>query len=244
MPSDRKTTSPIRIGIVLPSVNTVVEPFFGRALPDGVRLHASRMLLADDLSAAAVVKMDRNDGKRAVLQLVSCRPAAIAYGCTASSLVQGPEYDRHLRAEISAAAGIPSTTATEALIAALEAQRIRKITIVSPYTDDIDAAEHRYLEQAGFDILGSENFGIANSFDLALPTRDEIVDLVRAAWQEGSDGIVITCLNMNSQDVVEALEAEYGVSVVTATQATLWRVLRLAGVRTPIAGYGRLLRDF
>ena len=28
-----------------------------------------------------------------------------------------------------------------------------------------------------------------------------------------------------------------------STQATLWHVLRLAGVATPILGYGRLLRD-
>ena len=31
--------------------------------------------------------------------------------------------------------------------------------------------------------------------------------------------------------------------VVTSTQATLWHVLRLAGVDPPIAGYGRLLRE-
>jgi maleate cis-trans isomerase len=31
--------------------------------------------------------------------------------------------------------------------------------------------------------------------------------------------------------------------VVTSTQATLWHVLRLAGVDAPISGYGRLLRE-
>jgi maleate isomerase len=39
------------------------------------------------------------------------------------------------------------------------------------------------------------------------------------------------------------LEARTGKPVVTSTQATLWHVLRLAGVDAPIPGYGRLLRD-
>jgi maleate isomerase len=40
---------------------------------------------------------------------------------------------------------------------------------------------------------------------------------------------------------VIVLEARIGKRVVTSTQATLWHVLRLAGVDTPIPGYGRLL---
>jgi maleate isomerase len=31
--------------------------------------------------------------------------------------------------------------------------------------------------------------------------------------------------------------------VITSTQATLWHVLRLAGVKDAIAGVGRLLRE-
>jgi maleate cis-trans isomerase len=31
---------------------------------------------------------------------------------------------------------------------------------------------------------------------------------------------------------------------ITSTQAVLWHLLRLAGVNTPIHGFGRLLREF
>ena len=37
--------------------------------------------------------------------------------------------------------------------------------------------------------------------------------------------------------------ARIGKPVVTSTQAVLWRLLRLAGVETPIHGFGRLLRE-
>ena len=43
---------------------------------------------------------------------------------------------------------------------------------------------------------------------------------------------------------VDELEGRIGKPVVTSTQATLWHVLRLAGVDTPVPGYGRLLREY
>jgi len=62
--------------------------------------------------------MDRNEGKAAIRQLSSVLPDAIAYGCTASSIVQGLAYDAHLRAEIEHDHKTPSTTAAHAIVTA------------------------------------------------------------------------------------------------------------------------------
>jgi maleate isomerase len=43
--------------------------------------------------------------------------------------------------------------------------------------------------------------------------------------------------------VIERLEHAYGVPVITSTQATLWRLLRIAGITDRLAGYGRLLAE-
>jgi maleate isomerase len=42
--------------------------------------------------------------------------------------------------------------------------------------------------------------------------------------------------------VLDPLEQDLGKPVVSSVQASLWRALRLAGVRQPIDGFGRLLR--
>src|SRR5262245_20294087 len=90
-----------RLGVPLPSVTTVVEPWFSAASPEGVSVHAARMLIDNALSPDAIVRMDREEGSHAVVQLTSCRPQAIAYCCTASSIVQGLDYDRKLEGEIA-----------------------------------------------------------------------------------------------------------------------------------------------
>ena len=230
-----------RLGVVVPSVNTVVEPWFSAVSPVGVSIHAARMLLDNALSPDAIVRMDREEGQHAVLQLTSCRPQAIAYCCTASSIVQGLDYDLQLQREIAHRAGVPCTTATQAILEALRVLGVTTIAAASPYADDIDRAEHAFFESAGIHVLSSACLGIRNGFELASPTSAQIIALVQRAYAQGAQAILITCLNLWSHVVVERLEQRFGIPVITSTQATFWRLLRIAGVSDPVTGYGRLL---
>lgn len=235
------TATRARIGVIVPSVNTVVEPWFSRVCPPGVTVHAARMFLDNNLTADALMRMDHDEGLRGVKQIMSCKPASVAYCCTASSIVQGLEYDGRLNHELNHAAGVPAFTATSGIIEALHAVGAKCIAVCSPYTKAIDDAEHVFFSAAGFEILGSAHLGIADAFALADPTPDDIYALWQKSWHAGADASLITCLNMNSQDVIERIEAESGKPVITSTQATLWKLLRAAGVKDQIKGYGRLL---
>ena len=230
-----------RIGVIVPSVNSVVEPWFSAVAPPGVTVHAARMFLDNNLTAESLVRMDRDEGMRAVKQIMSAKPASVAYCCTASSIVQGLEYDGRLNHELNHAAGVPTFTATVGIIEALHAVGAKRIAVCSPYTKAIDDAEHEFFTAAGFDILGSAYLGIADAFALAGPTPDDIYALWKKSWHADADASLITCLNMNSQDVVERIETESGKPVITSTQATLWKLLRAAGVRDRVEGYGELL---
>ena len=74
----------VRLGIIVPSVSTVVENWYPKIVPDGVSVHFARMLIADGSSPEESIAMDREDGVHAIYQIASCRPRAIAYGCTVS----------------------------------------------------------------------------------------------------------------------------------------------------------------
>lgn len=232
-----------RLGVVVPSVNTVVEPWFSATCPAGVSIHAARMLLDNVLTPEAIVRMDREEGQHAVRQLASCRPQAVAYCCTASSIVQGLDYDHRLQREITHQAGVPCTTATQAILEALRVFGVRTVAAASPYTENIDNAEHAFFEAAGVHVASSACLGIGDAFELARPTPEEIVALARRAMSSSAEAILITCLNLWSHVVIERLEQEFGIPVITSTQATFWRLLRIAGIPDRIAGYGRLLAD-
>jgi maleate isomerase len=230
-----------RLGIIVPSVNIVVEAWYPQAVPDGVSVHFARMLMPAGTSPERIIEMDRTDGRHAIEQLVSCRPHAIAYGCTASSIVQGHEFDAHLRKEITHIAGVPATSATNSIFAACTALGMKRVTAISPYVQEVDAAEHRFFAEGGVETIAGAHLGISDGFRLAEPEPEAILDIALGAFDPSSDGTIIACLNFRSHPIIDKLEARTGKPVVTSTQATLWHVLRLAGVTTPISGYGRLL---
>jgi maleate isomerase len=236
-------TTRARLGVIVPSVNTVVEPWFSRVCPPGVTVHAARMFLDNNLTPESLVRMDHDEGLRAVKQIMSCQPASVAYCCTASSIVQGLEYDGRLNHDLNQAAGVPAFTATSAIIEALNAVGAKRIAVCSPYTKAIDDAEHVFFAAAGFEMLGAAHLGIADAFKLADPTPDDIYALWKKSWHADADASLITCLNMNSQDVVARIEQETGKPVITSTQATLWKLLRAAGVQDRIEGFGVLLAE-
>lgn len=233
----------IRLGIIVPSVNSVVEAWYPRVVPDNVSVHFARMLMPAKTSPEQIIEMDRTDGIHAMRQLASCRPHAVAYGCTASSIIQGHRFDAHLREEIPRITGAAGTSATHAILTACAKLGLRRVTAVSPYTEDVDSAEHRFFAEAGIDTMAGTCLGISDGFRLAEPSPAQILDAVLGVWDPASDGIIIACLNFRSHPVIEELERRTGKPVVTSTQATLWHALRLAGMTSPVPGYGRLLRE-
>jgi maleate isomerase len=236
-------TEAVRLGVIVPSVNIVVEEWYPRVVPEGVSVHFARMLIADGSSPEKIIAMDREDGMRAVGQIASCRPHAVAYGCTASSIIQGHAFDARLRSEIRHLAGVPATTATDSIFAACSALGLKRVTAISPYIEAVAAAEHRFLAEGGIETVAGAHLGITDGFRLAEPEPDAILDLALGAWDPQSDGLIAACLNFRSHAIIGPLEARIGKPVVTSTQAVLWHLLRLAGVETPIDGFGRLLRE-
>ena len=114
---------------------------------------------------------------------------------------------------------------------------------ISPYVEAVDAAEQRFFAEGGIETVAGAHLGITEGFRLAEPEPDAILDLALGVWDPQSDGLIAACLNFRSHPIIDALEARIGKPVVTSTQAVLWRLLRLAGVDTPIHGFGRLLRE-
>ena len=241
-PSDRNSAAcRARIGTAVPSVNTVMETWAQRAVPQDVSIHFSRMFIPHLVTRETLIEMDRSEGMAAIRQLASARPQAVAYGCTASSIVQGLEYDRHLRAEIQDTCKVAATTAAHAILEAANVFGARKVSLVSPYTEAVAAAEHGYFETAGLEVLSGAHLGISEGFRLAEPDPAELFQLGIDGWNDASDALLISCLNTRSHSVIAELEQAIGKPVITSTQATLWHALRLAGIKDPIAGYGRLL---
>lgn len=231
-----------KIGLLLPSVNSVVEPWFYHTAPKGVTFHSSRMLLEQGGGVKAVENMASNSLRAA--QEVACVPVdIIAYCCTAATLVKGPSYDKELINKLESETGIRSATATESILKAFDAFGVKKIVIAGPYTKEIEDLEIKYFEECGFKVLNAEGMNLSTA-ELDKPSPEEIFRFSKNAWNKEADCLLISCLNFRAQGCIEALEYDIKRPVVTSTQSVLWNILRMVDVNEPIEGYGRLLSEF
>ena len=239
------TTPTHRVGVVVPSVNTVIEAWYPKVLPPGIGLNVARMLIGQTVTPEVLREMD-GYGVEAARTLSTCRPDVIVYGCTASSLVGGRDYDLRLMQELNEATGLPCLTTTENVLRALRHLGVHTVAAASPYTEQVGAAEVGFLVSNGYPVTGHAHLGITGGFDLASPSAADIRKVALSAWEDAdgaASALFIGCMNLNSHLVIAELEAELEVPVLTATQATIWAVLEELGSNAEISGYGRLLEQ-
>ena len=102
------------------------------------------------------------------------------------------------------------------------------------------------LAERGVALFGDQGFEVVSSARADLPSDQRRVepaalyDWLVATVPDAAEGVFIGGTGFRAVGVIEAAEAALGRPVVTANQALLWALLRLAGARDRPRGYGRL----
>ncbi len=229
-----------KIGLVVVSSSTVCEGRYPRVAPPDVGFFTSRMLLSGGGGLAAIEAMEAH-AARAMEELASVPVDVIAYCCTVSGALRGVVADRDFCRDMAQRWGVPVTSTMLAATEALHHLGLRRVVVTSPYPEDHHEAERVYLEQTGIEAIAMRGMGFEKGNEFAKVTPEEIFQFSLEAWDDSADGLFISCMNFDAMPAVQALEDRIGKPVVTSHSATLWRALALAGIETPILGYGRLL---
>jgi maleate isomerase len=148
-----------RLGIMVPSVNTVMEPELNRLAPEGVSVHAAR-LRADGAFAPDTLLAMAEHTERAAEELAHAADV-LAYACTSGSFVQGRGWDEDLVARIERVTRKPATTTSTAIVRALTALGLHTIAVATPYTLEVNERLAAFFEQHGFAVLGVKGLGVA-----------------------------------------------------------------------------------
>ena len=229
-----------KLGLILPSSNTTVEPDFHRVLPDSVSLHAHRIWVVD-VTHDGLEQMN-TEAEQAARYVGTADVDAVAYACTSGSFIGGPGYDQALLARISAAAnGVPAVGTSPAMVEALRAVGIRRVSVVTPYTDEINEGLTTFLTAHGFEVLSMAGQQIVPNLDIGAQTPDQVLAFAKANIDPAADGYFLSCTNWRAMEVAQRLEDGTSKPVVTSNQATVWAVLGALGMRSGMLGYGRLL---
>jgi maleate cis-trans isomerase len=81
---------------------------------------------------------------------------------------------------------------------------------------------------------------VTNIYD---ETPERAYELARAVDHPKAQAVFLSGVGMPTVAVLERLEKDLGKPVFSSAAAMMWNALRIAGVRSAVNGYGRLLAN-
>ncbi len=229
-----------KLGVMVPSANTTIESNYQKVNIEGVTFHYSRMTIKADTKEE--IEDLFNQVPRAAQELADANVDVIAFGCTSGSFVGGLNYDKKIIEKIEQTTGIKGTTTSTAVIKTLKILDLKKIIVATPYVEWIHEKEIDFFEKNGFNVLKIKGLGLLKNQGDYPP--EKIYRMIKGMYTEAADGVFISCTDFRGMDVIDLLENDLNVPVVTSNQATLWEMLRFAGVNERINSCGKLLREY
>lgn len=232
-----------RIGVIVPAVNSVMEPDFYKMAPKGVSIHFTRVSV-HERSVKALFTM-KKETRSAARLLASVKPNVIIFGCTSGSFVGGVGWDERITKEINEETGVCSIAATTAVISALRELGASRVSVVTPYLKKVNQKLVEFLTCSGFDVVNLESMGesITEPAEVANISPQEIYRVGKRTCLSQSDVLFISCTNFRGLDVVVQLEQDLEKPVITSNQASMWSALKKIGIRQALEGFGRLLSE-
>ncbi|MGE0800462.1 MAG: hypothetical protein AB7G13_07415 [Lautropia sp.] len=216
----------LRVGLLVPVNNTTMAGELAAWLPPGSTVEVRRIPRGKGLLTAATIPAYRDAALALARDFADPAFDIVAYGCTAASFIAGPELDADLRERLQQVTGRPVVTTAQSMVDALQAERARRITVVTPYLEAVNTQLIAYLAAFGIETASFASFFAPDTDALGRITAAEVAGLVRATHDAGNDAVFIACSQLPTFAIVDPLRLAFERPVWSSIRATAWQVLR------------------
>lgn len=219
-----------RIGMIIPSVNSMTEPQFNHFAPPGLGVHVARARVAGEWKRPLTVMAEEIATSAKLLADVA--PDLIVFHCTDTSMTQGPHGEGRILEIINDATGIEALATSRLVLEALQALGLHRLLLLSPYKSNQAVID--YLSATGFTVVHDVALGL-KSVEFAAVTPGEWADLARKHDRADADGVFLSCTNTTQIEAIADIENDLGKPVVNSNQVVLWGcVKRLRSALAPL----------
>ena len=145
---------------------------------------------------------------------------------------------------LNEALAVPFTTALHACVTALNAYSARTVLLLTPFDARLNELIVDHLDKAGVTAIAPQSFA-----ELSVPKRmtpDEVFELTKKnlATVGKVDAIYFQGAVLDPIKCLERIETDLKKTVIASNPAMLWYVVSKLGMKFPISGHGRLLREW
>jgi len=230
----------IGIGIVAP-FDFVLDREYWDVTPAGVGLHITRTPFLHQQVGVDLAHLLSDDEvlAEATRELLVADPAVTIFACTSGSFVDGLAGELRCRKAMESAGARLALTTSGALLDALRALRVERLSVATPYDAPTTQRLVEFLWEANIRTVSSAFLGL--TADIFRVGPGSVRELIRAADHPEADAIFVSCTNLWTLDVLEEMTHALGKPVLSANQVTMWAALNAVG--RPGPAIGQLLRS-
>jgi maleate isomerase len=239
----------LKLGIVIPSTNTIVQPETDSMRPHGVtnhigRIHIPDLPLTNDAEFEEIITAIGPDLYGAVDRVMSCHPAHLIMAMSIPTFWGGMAGATQLRARLETRAGVAVSLGSLACAEALRKfSKVRTIGILTPYQPVGDAQVRGFFEENGWRVGAVHSLKRPSEVLIGHATEGELRDGLKALAAQRVDAIVQAGTDLAMADLAGEAERWLGIPVIAINVATYWSALRANGIADRMRGFGALLSE-
>tara|TARA_Y100000994_G_scaffold230604_1_gene216438 strand:- start:48 stop:617 length:570 start_codon:yes stop_codon:yes gene_type:complete len=165
----------------------------------------------------------------------------VAYGCTSGTIAAG--YSTIFEKVNLAKPNTKVTTPITSTVNALKALKIKKLSIFTPYTDEINQSVINYFKKENIEISELTYFDIASDLDIGKVNPEYLLSILGKIDLSNSDALFVSCTALPVLSIIEDLEKKMGKIVLSSNQTLIWDTLKQIDFKNQVAGYGELFNN-
>ena len=226
-------------GVLIPSTNTTCEIEFGRLLPPEFQAHFGRLLSS---RPGFPFSPSRDEDIEYQSRLLGTARVELVILAQTSASLFAEDYDEVTVKRMSEGAKAPSLTSAQAVGRAVRALGLKRIALVSPYSEEVNARAAQYFaDKHGLETVAREGFAATDSYAIGgLGPENAHAAFARIDRPE-IEAFVVPGGNFPTMPHIAAWEREFQKPVVATNQASVWAMLRALAPAQRLSGFGRLL---
>ncbi|WP_420548304.1 maleate cis-trans isomerase family protein [Curvivirga sp.] len=230
-----------KLGLIALSTDHIIEDNLRDMLNDfDVSILTNRIIFDGQVTEDSLAAMAQ-DLERATHNLLPDKAVdVIAYGCSSGTAAIGEDRLREEIQKVKPSAKV--TNPITAAAAAFKALDVTKLSLLTPYIPDVNRKVGETFAAKGLEILNIAGFGVLEDADITRIDPAAIVKEAKACLHPAAEAMFLSCTAMRSIEVIEVLEKELSIPVVSSNQAIAWHAIRLMGYTNISDKWGRLFQ--
>lgn len=238
-----------RIGVIVPSTNTTVQPETDALRVPGVTCHTGRVTIKErplntEEAFYEHMQMMRDGIGAAIDQIVTAGLDHLILGIALETFWGGTAAAERLQSDLAQRAGVAITMGSIASVAALNKFGARRIAILTPHQPRGDEIVRAYFVEAGFDVVRLKGLKCATPRLIAQVPESDIRNALRELAGDDVDALLTLGTALPAARVAAEAERWLDRPVLAVNVVSFWHAIRQCGISDRVSGHGRILEEF